>query len=432
MGEKPKYRMGTGEKAVLWGAGTIVLLVVAVAIPALLHQRNRSRATATAQKIENQDLSFFARALKRVNKSDSMHASINLMCRAYGAPHVSVGRAAQYPDMALITIVWPTVHAEQIMINPDETRSGAVPPMIQQIRLDTIPVSTTNWNCRVDDYGNIVIPSMERQCLPDPMPGSAPPPATPSQPQATQPTVAPDTPTSSITSDSAGQNGHHDGIPQDMIPLVPITSLVEIPPRPELVYPAGARAQKIQGMIQVEVTVSTAGVPVTAVSLDGPGILRTAAENWQMKRRFKPPVFEGLVQPVKFVNGVNFTIEKTQAQEAFATKPATASPIQPAPLPAQASGDQPPRVATQAPAVFPQRARQMRWETSRDHAVMLKIFVGEQGQPLTVKVVEGASFGFDEAAIEAANKSTFTPAMKNGHPVRAWLEMRVVIPKINQ
>lgn len=309
MDSKPKYRMGRGEKVFLWGAVILVGLVIAVAIPALLHQRNRSHATATAQKIENQDLSFFARALKRVNKSDSMHASINLMCRAYGAPHVSVGRAAQYPDMALITIVWPTVHAEQIMINPDETRSGAVPPMIQQIRLDTIPVSTTNWNCRVDDYGNIVIPSMERQCLPDPTPDSAPPPATPSRPRATQSTTTPEAPASSITSNSAGQNGHHDGIPQDMIPMVPITSLVEILPRPELVYPAEARAQKIQGTIQVEVTISTAGVPVTAVSQNGPIVLRIAAENWQLKRRFKPPMFEGLVQPVKMVNSVSFTIK---------------------------------------------------------------------------------------------------------------------------
>lgn len=309
MAEKPKFRMGTGEKVLLWGAGTLVVLVLAVAIPALIRQRDKPRATATAQKTENQDLSFFARALKRVNKSDSMHASINLMCRAYGAPHVSVGRAAQYPDMALITIVWPTVHAEQIMINPDETRSGAVPPMIQQIRLDTIPVSTTNWNCRVDDYGNIVLPSLEGECLPDPTPNSEPQPVTSPEPQTTQQPSAPEAPAPSRSATGTDVDGHQDGIPQDMIPLVPITSLVEILPRPELVYPAEARARKMQGVVQVEVTISTTGVPVTAVSQSGPVILRIAAENWQLKRRFKPPVFEGLVQPVKVVTSVNFTMK---------------------------------------------------------------------------------------------------------------------------
>ncbi|GLH74756.1 hypothetical protein GETHLI_32580 [Geothrix limicola] len=104
-------------------------------------------------------------------------------------------------------------------------------------------------------------------------------------------------------------NDHCEGIPQGMIPLVPITSLVEILPRPELVYPAEAQAKKIQGKIQVEVTISTAGIPVTAVSQNGPIVLRIAAENWQLKRRFKPPVFEGLVQPVKVVNNVTFAIQ---------------------------------------------------------------------------------------------------------------------------
>jgi len=39
-----------------------------------------------------------------------------------------------------------------------------------------------------------------------------------------------------------------------------------------------------------------------------------------------------------------------------------------------------------------------------------------------VSLIEGVSgsFGFDEAAIEAANKSTFSPATRDGKPVRGW------------
>jgi len=86
------------------------------------------------------------------------------------------------------------------------------------------------------------------------------------------------------------------------------------------------------------------------------------------------------------------------------------------------ANDQPARVVSQVVPIFPLRAVQMRWETNLDHLVRLKVFVGEQGQPLKVSVVEGVSgaFGFDEAAIDAANKSTFAPAIRDGRPARGW------------
>ena len=39
-----------------------------------------------------------------------------------------------------------------------------------------------------------------------------------------------------------------------------------------------------------------------------------------------------------------------------------------------------------------------------------------------VSVVDGVAgaYGFDEAAIEAANKSSFAPATRDGKPVRGW------------
>ena len=79
------------------------------------------------------------------------------------------------------------------------------------------------------------------------------------------------------------------------------------------------------------------------------------------------------------------------------------------------------RVVSQGPLVYPHRAIQMN-KANVDQVVRLKVFVGEQGQPLKVSVVEGVAgaYGFDEAAIEAANKSTYTPATRDGKPVRGW------------
>ncbi len=93
---------------------------------------------------------------------------------------------------------------------------------------------------------------------------------------------------------------------------------------------------------------------------------------------------------------------------------------------------EPARILNQAAPLFPMRATQMRWETGLAHTVRLKVFVGEQGQALKVSVIEGVNgaYGFDEAAIEAANKSTYSPATRDDKPVRGWTpEIAYKFPK---
>jgi TonB family protein len=79
-------------------------------------------------------------------------------------------------------------------------------------------------------------------------------------------------------------------------------------------------------------------------------------------------------------------------------------------------------IVNQSVPMYPRRAIQSRWGTNQEHKVRLKVFVGEHGQALKVSVIEGVagSYGFDEAAIEAANKSTFSPATRDGKPARGW------------
>jgi TonB family protein len=98
------------------------------------------------------------------------------------------------------------------------------------------------------------------------------------------------------------------------------------------------------------------------------------------------------------------------------------APVQAPPQQSATPVNEPARILNQAAPMFPLRATQMRWEATQDHAVRLKVYVGEQGQALKVSLIEGVSgaFGFDEAAIEAANKSTFSPATRDGKPVRGW------------
>lgn len=84
-----------------------------------------------------------------------------------------------------------------------------------------------------------------------------------------------------------------------------------------------------------------------------------------------------------------------------------------------------------APPTYPLRAIQMRWQLDTKHIVRLKIFISEQGQPLKASVIEGVpgAYGFDEAAIEAVNKSTYRPAIRDGKLVRGWTNIvEVVFP----
>jgi TonB family protein len=121
-----------------------------------------------------------------------------------------------------------------------------------------------------------------------------------------------------------------------------------------------------------------------------------------------PPPAPEIPKPLPMPEATKTTAVPTGTQQAAAQ---AAAPV-----------NEPARILNQAAPLFPMRATQMRWETALDHTVRLKVFVGEQGQALKVSVIEGVAgaYGFDEAAIEAANKSTYSPATRDGKPVRGW------------
>lgn len=108
--------------------------------------------------------------------------------------------------------------------------------------------------------------------------------------------------------------------------------------------------------------------------------------------------------------------------------PAPAPPLQPRPV-QQVSPPPPPRPlldvefgSQNAPAflhrempVFPLMARRL----GKEGRVLLRLTIDEKGNLLNVEVLEGAGYGFTEAAIEAVKKSTFLPAQIGGKPVMA-------------
>jgi protein TonB len=74
---------------------------------------------------------------------------------------------------------------------------------------------------------------------------------------------------------------------------------------------------------------------------------------------------------------------------------------------------------------YPRLAREM----SREGTVVLSLTIDEKGILQGVEVVESAGFGFDEAALQAMQASTFKAAVRNGQPVasRALLPVRFML-----
>jgi len=119
------------------------------------------------------------------------------------------------------------------------------------------------------------------------------------------------------------------------------------------------------------------------------------------------------------------------------TKP---EPTRPAPAPAQREptvqpgdlvqfgpGVVRPQVAGMPEPRYPPTARKMNKAALSDAVhIDLKVLVDERGNVVQAEL-SGArvGFGFDEAAIDAARRSTFHPATKDGVRVKMWTMLRV-------
>jgi protein TonB len=62
---------------------------------------------------------------------------------------------------------------------------------------------------------------------------------------------------------------------------------------PEPPYPPMARAARVSGVVEVEVTIGTDGVPTNVRAISGPQQLRQHAVNYAMRWRFEPARMEG-------------------------------------------------------------------------------------------------------------------------------------------
>ena len=85
---------------------------------------------------------------------------------------------------------------------------------------------------------------------------------------------------------------------------------------------------------------------------------------------------------------------------------------------------QPPVLVNLPPPSYPLLARR----ASKQASILVRVLVDENGRVADARRPEGtkpAGYGFDDAAIEAARKATYKPAMKKGVRVKIWAVLQV-------
>lgn len=90
----------------------------------------------------------------------------------------------------------------------------------------------------------------------------------------------------------------------------------------------------------------------------------------------------------------------------------SSNPGPPGPVVADFGSAQGPAFLRRVLPVYPELARRL----GKEGRVVLRLHIDARGNLQRVEVVEGAGFGFEEAAVAAVKQSSFRPAMVQGEP----------------
>jgi TonB family protein len=113
--------------------------------------------------------------------------------------------------------------------------------------------------------------------------------------------------------------------------------------------------------------------------------------------------------------------EPEQAQPTQPAKPAP-KPVAVGDLVEPGPGVAPPRMTERPSPRYPPSARRL----GKNAIVQLRLLVDENGRVARVETVGNkAGFGFDDAAIDAANRTAWQAATKDGVRVKMWVDLKI-------
>src|SRR5262249_40452828 len=190
---------------------------------------------------------------------------------------------------------------------------------------------------------------------------------------------------------------------------VPVVDKYTTPP----LYSDEARARGIEGIVTVDVRVGVDGTVQRLQTVKGLGYgldenALLAVRDWKfVPARQNGPAIEADTQI-----DVEFSLRNAELNEEIANDMATRV----------GPGVLPPQVVHR---VEPQFARPEMLTTAARDAVVLDAIILENGKPKIVRVIRSLDWEFDEIAINALKQWRFSPALKDGVPVKVRMNIAV-------
>ncbi|MCK9425011.1 MAG: energy transducer TonB [Ignavibacteriaceae bacterium] len=191
-------------------------------------------------------------------------------------------------------------------------------------------------------------------------------------------------------------------------------------------YPKLAKLAGIEGTVYLKLLISEKGnVEKAKIEQGVKDILDNSALEAAKKAKFSPAMLNNKAVKVWVILPVAFKLEVEKKGEARLLKydeldpmPYDQSEEDPA-MNKYIEVDKMPDMVNQINPVYPEEAK----KNGIEGRVFVKVLIGKKGEPKRVVVIKSDNDIFNQSAIEAAMKYTFTPALKGGNPVAVWVVM---------
>jgi TonB family protein len=177
-------------------------------------------------------------------------------------------------------------------------------------------------------------------------------------------------------------------------------------------YSDEARSLGVEGKVVLEVAVGADGKPMDLQVIRGLGFgldqnALVAVRDWH----FVPGKRNGRSVESLIRVEVEFNLKTAELNEAIANDMATR--ISP--------GVTPPQVVYRSDPAFPANEQSV----AHGGTVVLDAIIPEDGIPRVIRVIRSLNWQFDESAINALKQWRFSPAMKDGNPVKVRMNVAV-------
>lgn len=166
----PQSGMSPFLKGILATFGILAGLGIAVGVlGGIVRSERVAQEEDVAARMKAQKRAFIVKGLRAINEPEAsdIHMYIQGNRQVFGDPHINAGVSADFPDLLLITVVWPQNAAVQAMVNPNNP-SAPYAQLAKRVNPNTLPQSVLDWNCTSNEYGQIFLKGAESECLPKP------------------------------------------------------------------------------------------------------------------------------------------------------------------------------------------------------------------------------------------------------------------------